>query len=129
MNKVNLSESEWKIMTKLWESGRLTIMQLTAELKAETGWTKNTVITFLKRMEEKGAVAYDQGERAKLYYPLIERGEAETVETKSFLNRVYNGSLGLMMNALIENKALSKEDISELYDILKKAEKEDGGNG
>lgn len=124
MEKTKLSESEWKIMTMLWEKEPMTIMQLTAALKSETGWTKNTVITLLKRMEKKNAVAYEQGETAKKYYSLLKREDVGVSETRSFLKRVYRGSLGMMINSLIEQDAVSKEDIDELYGILKKAEED-----
>ena len=45
--KINLSDSEWKLMNRLWDQAPLTIMELTAALREETGWTKNTVITML----------------------------------------------------------------------------------
>ena len=48
-------------------------------------------MTFLKRMEEKGAVYYEAGQRAKLYYPRIERREAVLQETEEFLERVFDG--------------------------------------
>lgn len=120
--KISLSESEWKIISKLWSMKSATIMQLTAELKEETDWGKSTVITLLKRMEAKKAVAYIQGERAKKYYAVLKREDAEIDETKSFLQRIYSGSIGLMVNSLIEQNALSKNDIQELQKILNNAE-------
>ena len=32
--------------------------------------------------------------------------------------------MGLMLNTMVEKKALSKEEIEELYEILKRAEEE-----
>lgn len=126
MDKIRLSESEWKIMSVLWENEPMTITQLTASLKDETGWSKSTVITFLKRMEEKGAIAYEQGKSAKNFYTVIKRENAVVSEAKSFLKRLYKGSIGLMVNSLINENALSDDEISELYDILEKAEKRKG---
>lgn len=117
-----LSEAEWKILSMLWENDFLTITQLVAKLKLETKWSKSTVITLLKRMEKKHAVAYMQGERAKNYYALIKREDVAIPETKSFLKRLYNGSLGLMINSMIEQDALSDKELNELYAILKKSE-------
>lgn len=119
--KVNLSDSEWKLMNCLWEQAPVTITELTADLRKETGWTKNTVITMLSRLEGKGAVRHEEGERAKRYYPSVCREEAARTETESFLGKVYGGSLGLMMSAMVESRALSEEDIAELSAILKKA--------
>ncbi len=123
---VRLSEAEWKVMGALWEEAPQTIMQMTRRFQETTGWTKHTIMTFLKRMEDKGAVRYEPGERAKLYYPQIERQEAALQETEDFLERVFEGRMGLMLNTMVEQKALSGKEISELYEILKQAEEQQG---
>lgn len=124
-NKINLSDGEWRLMNVLWEQAPGTIMELTRQLKADTGWSKNTVITMLNRLEAKGAVSHQNGERAKQFYPLIRREEAALKETMGFLERVYEGSLSLMVDAMASSKGLSRQEIEELYEILRKAE-EDG---
>lgn len=113
-------------MGALWEEAPQTIMQMTRRFQETTGWTKHTIMTFLKRMEDKGAVRYEVGERAKLYYPQIERQEAALQETEDFLERVFEGRMGLMLNTMVEQKALSGKEISELYEILKQAEEQQG---
>ncbi len=123
-NKIKLSEAEWKVMNLLWEESPKTMMQITNLLKETTGWTKHTVMTFLKRMEEKKAIHYEEGGRAKLYYPDIKKEEAALQETEEFLHKVFDGRMGLMLNTMVEKKVLSKSEIDELYDILKKAEEE-----
>lgn len=122
---VNLSDGEWKIMNKLWESGGNTITELTALLQEETGWDKHIIITMLNRMEKKEAVAHKQGSRAKIFYPLVSREEVSMRETRGFLEKVYRGSLGLMVNAMVEEQALSDAEIQELYAILEQAQKGD----
>lgn len=119
---IRLSEAEWKVMDVLWKDSPQTIMQLTRCFQETTGWTKHTIMTFLKRMEEKGAVYYEEGERAKQYYPKIDRQEAALQETEEFLEKVFGGRMGLMLNTMVERKALSGEEIAELYEILRHAE-------
>lgn len=126
---VRLSEAEWKVMDVLWEEAPRTIMQLTRRFAETTGWTKHTVMTFLKRMEEKGAVAYQEGGRAKLYFPKIDRNEAVLQETEEFLDKVFDGRMGLMLNTMVEQQALSREEITELYEILRRAEEQSAGGG
>ena len=118
---VNLSDSEWKLMNHLWARSPQTITELTAVLRAETGWSKNTVITMLSRLEAKGAVRHQEGARAKQYFPAVERQAAARAETENFLSKVYGGSLGLMMSAMAQSKALTEEDIAELSAILERA--------
>ena len=119
--KVSLSNMEWKLMNRLWSSAPMTLMQLTRALEEETGWTKHTVITMLTRLENKEAVRWEQVGRTRHYSPVISREEARREETAGFLDRVYGGRLGLMVNALVEDRALTREDIDELSAIMKKA--------
>ena len=95
--QVNLSDSEWKLMNRLWEQSPRTIMELTAAVEDDTGWSKNTVIT------------------------AVDREDAAAAETESFLSRVYGGSLGLMMSAMVESRQLTEADIAELSAILERA--------
>lgn len=60
----------------------------------------------------------------KTYVPLIDRQEAMLQETDHFLNRVYYGSLSLLVSTFTEKQKLSKEEIDSLYEILRKAEEE-----
>lgn len=122
MNNVHLTESEWLLMNPLWDGAPLTITQLVEITQEEKGWSKHTVITMLKRMEAKGLVAYEEGARAKLYYPLVKREDVQVQETQSLLTRAYDGSLGLLVNTIVQEKSLSQKEIDELYAILKKAE-------
>ena len=117
----NLTDAEWKLMHRLWDGSPQTITQLTAALREETGWDKHTVITMLTRLEAKGAVRHETGGRAKQFYPAVEQGDASRAETESFLGKVYGGSLGLMMSAMVEGRALTREDIDELTAILEQA--------
>ena len=69
--KIDLSNSEWKLMNRLWQTAPMTITELTAALREDTGWSKNTVITMLSRLEGKEAVRHEEGRRAKLYFPVV----------------------------------------------------------
>ncbi len=121
---VNISDAEWKIMNVLWEHSPYTIMQLTKELADSTGWTKHTVMGLLKRLEEKGAVYYQEGERAKQYYANVPQNEVVIEEVRSFLGKTFKGKLGLMINTMIKEEAISKAELDELYEILEKERSE-----
>lgn len=114
-----LQQSEWIIMEKLWEESPRTIMQLYHALKENPGWSKSTVNTLLGRMVDKGILYYQEGKKAKQYFPKINREDAALAETESLLDRVYKGSVSMMMNTLVKKKNFSKEEIEELYGILK----------
>ena len=122
MDNINLTNSEWYVLDCLWERSPMTVMELVAALGDRPGWAKSTTITTLRRMEDKGLVHCDLEGRTKHYTPMVSRDRAARRETRSFLDKVYRGSVGLMMSALAEDQALSKAEIDELYEILRKAE-------
>ena len=119
---IRLTGSEWSILECLWEESPQTVMQLVSRMAEKTGWAKSTTITTLRRMEEKGLVHCEILGKAKHYTAAVDQEEAEIEETRSFLNRVYRGSVGLMMSAMAERQELSREEIAELYAILQRAE-------
>lgn len=118
MEGIKLTASEWSVLTCLWEDSPRTVMQLVAALGEQVGWAKSTTITTLRRMEEKGLVRVEQGARGKLYAPAVERERAAIAETHSFLDRVYQGSVGLMMSAMAQRQELTAEEIAQLRAIL-----------
>ena len=122
MENIKLTGSEWSVLDCLWEKSPQTVMQLVAQLGERVGWAKSTTITTLRRMEEKGLVRCEIIGKGKSYTPAVEREQAVIFETRSFLERVYRGSVGLMMSAMAQRQELSPEDIAELRDILRKAE-------
>jgi len=124
MEKLLLSEGEWKIMNVLWNEGSAGLMELVKKLEDETSWSKSTVFVMMKRLAAKEAVRVDTSGKVQRYLPLIDRADAESSETGSFLSKVYRGSLRLMMSSLVEQKSLSREDIAKLRQILDDAERE-----
>ena len=123
MEKVHLSNAEWEIMNILWKFPEATITQIVAELNKKKFWDKYTVITLLSRMEKKGAVEYRRNGRAKEYYSIISQKETVLEETEQFLDRVYEGSLSLLVNSFLSSKKVSKDELDDLYEILQKAER------
>jgi len=123
MDKLILSDGEWKLMNVLWNSEPVNLTTIVASLEGEVEWTKSTVFVMLKRLVSKGAVGISEEGQSKLYYPLVGRSEASLRETDSFLKRVYNGSVGMMLSSLAGSKGLSENEISELRRILDEAER------
>ena len=128
MDKENiLTRAEWSVMECLWGKPGCTGREAIDELSETVGWTKSTTLTMLRRMTEKGIVLCDETGEVRSYYPLVDREDAAIRETDDFLSRVYSGSVGLMMSAMTQKQKLTRNEIDELYAILKKAEED--GNG
>ncbi len=126
MEQIKLTASEWNVLSCLWEESPRTVMQIVGELERTVGWHRSTTITTLHRMEDKGLIRCEQAGRGRAYTPLVDREQAAVAETRSFLDRVYQGSVGMMMSAMAQRQELSGEEIAQLRSILDQAEKGGG---
>jgi len=121
-HEISLTPTEWHLMECLWEKSPCTGREAVEYLAKSVGWNRSTTLTMLRRMTEKGLIRCEDSEGLKVYFPLIEREQAAMRETEDFLSRVYHGSLSMMLSAMTKKAELSRSEIDELYDILKKAE-------
>lgn len=112
-----LTESEELIMNLLWERESLSIMQIVKELEEDKHWSKHAIISFLKRMEQKGMVSYTTKGRTRYYFPVVKRSEMIRNETKGVLDRFFDGKWGAMVSHMIREDC-SQEDIQELWELL-----------
>lgn len=123
--KIDLSNSEWRIMDFLWDKHPATIADMVHHFDGITNWNRHVIIVMLKRMEAKGAVAWQTAGRAKHYYPIVEREQSCVQETKDFLDRVYKGSLGFMLTTMVKQETFDKKELEELRRILNEGEQGD----
>lgn len=121
-NDVKLTEAEWNVMECLWEKSPRTGREAIDWLNERMGWSRSTTLTLLRRMEEKGAVGSENNGELKLFIPLLNREDVALQEAEDFLDRVYKGSLGMMLSAFTKKQELSKQEIEELHAILDELE-------
>lgn len=116
-----LTQAEWQVMDLLWQQPH-TLMELVTALEESIGWSKSTVATMVRRMEAKGIITHDTSDRARVYRPALKKTDAALRETRSLLDRAYQGSIGLLVSNLASEKGLTRQDIDELYEILRHAQ-------
>lgn len=122
-NEINISESEWTVMEYLWNNPMVTITEIRKELSS-TGWSDSTIKTLVRRLVSKNAVAINDEAATFRYYPLISQQECRLKETKSFINRVYDGSVSMLVTNLAADSNLTDKETEELLALIEKMGKE-----
>lgn len=122
---INLTDAEWSVMECLWEHSPRTGREVTQCLEEKAGWNRSTTLTLLSRLEAKGAVTVNSSGSKKTFTASLRREDAAVRETEDLLDRVYHGSLSMMVSSLTQKRSLSKSEIDKLYAMLKELE---GGN-
>lgn len=118
-----LSDSEWLVLSALWDRQEgAELGQVTEALRPETGWSRNTVLTYLTRMEKKGLVSIDKGTYPHRYRAAADREACTARERRRFLDRVYRGSAGDLVAAFLKEEPLPPEERARLKALLDEME-------
>ena len=93
-----ISEAEFEVMKIVWKYAPISTNEITERLVKTTTWNPKTIQTLIKRLVTKGALAYEKQSRVFVYTPLVDENEYIGQESRSFLNRFYNGNITSMLS-------------------------------
>lgn len=116
---LQISEAELEVMKVLWLLGEASSSQIVEHLSEVKEWKPKTVQTLITRLVSKGAIiAENTSVKAFIYKPLIGEREYKAQANESFLKKLYNGSVNLMLASFVKEQKLTKADLEELKKIL-----------
>lgn len=121
-----ISNAEWEVMKIIWNNFEITSTNIIQELKDKAQWKPTTVKSLISRLLNKNAIGFKKLGNEYLYFPLVSEEECIKLESKSFVDRVFNGSIKSMLLNFAESKEISEADINELKNILKKSGDKEG---
>lgn len=120
---IQISEAELEVMKLLWENEKMTSPEIVEELLKTSEWKDKTILTLINRLVKKGAVnAEKESGKAFLYSANINEDEYKQEQSNSLINKLFNGSISLMMSNFVKSNKISNEDIEELKRILESRE-------
>ena len=120
---MSLSDREWEVLGTLWEAENgLTLGQAADALRPYTGWSRNTVHTYLTRMAAKGLVTIVGEAPPHRYRAALDQDACRAQERRSFLQRVYQGSAGDLVAAFVRENGLTPQEREELRALLDEME-------
>jgi len=113
-----ISDAEWMVMQVLWIEPALTADDVIERLRGKAPWNARTVRTLINRLLRKGALQYEKEGRRYRYRPAVSQEQCVKEERRSFIHRVYGGTVAPMLAAFIEETPLSPGEIEELKRML-----------
>lgn len=115
----NISNAEWEVMRVVWKKPSITAQEVIDHLRTSKDWSVSTIKTLLNRLVKKQVLKFEKAGRQYVYAPLVSQEECRTSEIKSFLDRVFDGTLSPMLAHYVRNEPLTEREIEELERILK----------
>ncbi len=115
-----LPDAELEVMQAIWEcTPPVSRADIDVILHDTHPMALTTLLTLLTRLSERGFIRIEKSGRRAQYVPLVAKEEYLAEQSRSFLDKLCNGNLAIFATALC-NSGLTKEDISELRDLLEK---------
>jgi predicted transcriptional regulator len=115
-----LTEAEWAIIQAVWDNQPCAAPTVQETLESQKGWSYSTVKTMMDRMVSKGLLKTERIRNLILYRPAITKKDAQKGEVMRAVKRAFDGALTPMMQFLLENNKLSKNQLDELEALIKK---------
>lgn len=117
--ELELFESEWTILQKVWELEPCAAPTVQEALQSGKGWAYTTVKTMMDRMVKKGLLRTEKIRNLYLYRSAVTESQARKSEISRTLKRAFDGTFTPMMQFLMENEQLSEEEYCHLEQLIK----------
>ena len=120
--RLELTEAEWIVMRVVWENEPCAAGTVQDELADSKGWAYSTVKTTMDRMVGKGLLEVSKIRNLQLFSSKISEAEAKRGEFRKMLKRAFDGALTPMMQFLIEQEGVSKDELGKLRELIDEAD-------
>src|SRR4051812_42068505 len=117
-----ISAAENHVMEALWASGAMSADEIIAEVGAAQGWGEATVKTLIHRLLKKKALHSEREAGRVRYKPLVSRDEHLTLESQTFLDRLFGGELAPLVAHYARHRQLSPEETARLKTLIEELE-------
>lgn len=115
-NIANMSDAEQEVMEKLWDQAKSIKQSQLLDLFIEEGkeWKRQTLNTFLARLEEKGLVKREN----RMVSVIYSREEYNYMQMKEAINHMYGGKISNFVAAFTKKNGIDEEEAKALMKLL-----------
>ena len=114
---MQLSKSEEELMNIVWKLKKAFMKDL-LDAYPEPKPAATTVATLLKRMADKGFVAYNSIGRSREYYPLVRKKDYFSKHVNGLIKNFFNDSASQFASFFTQETDLSKLELEELKKLI-----------
>jgi BlaI family penicillinase repressor len=120
-SEIRLGRLEMQIMNVVWEKGKATVHDVKDALGKGRKPAYSTILTMMRKIEAKGYLEHDVDNRTYVYRPTISQNLARRSILGDILDRLFEGSPTLLLNSLVEQNQVSKEELDQLVKLIEEA--------
>ena len=122
-SEIRLGRLEMQIMNVVWEKGKATVHEVKEALGKGRKPAYSTILTMMRKIEEKGYLEHDVDDRTYVYRPTISQDAARRSILGDILDRLFAGSPTLLLNSLVEQNQVNEQELDQLKKLINEATK------
>ena len=122
----SIPDAEADVLAALFEAEEATARQIREALARKRPMAHGTVVTLLKRLEERGLVRRRKGDAGKafIYRPAKEHARTFGPLVSALVQRAFGGKPTALVASLFETRAPSTQEIDELETLVQRLKKQ-----
>ncbi len=120
---VDITEAEWEIMRVVWANGHTTSREIIEILEDKMNWKAATIKTLIGRLVNKEALLTEKEGRKFIYSAGINEKEMIGNYSTDILTKVCSKQNNQVVENLINDAKLSRDDIDSLIALLQEKQK------
>lgn len=114
---MQLSKSEEQLMELIWKQEKIFMKEL-IENYPDPKPATTTIATLLKRMQDKGFVAYTLFGNSRQYYPLVKKSDYFTKHVKGIIKNYFDNSPIQFASFFTTSTNLTASELEDLKKIV-----------
>jgi len=118
MNATKPSNLEMQILSFLWGNGPSTVREVLEAIPDGKKRAYTSILSVMQVMEKKGLLTHTNRGTAHLYTPAVNRNKIIRPFVRKVVTEVFGGRPAAMMQALIDEAAISNDDLSQIHQLL-----------
>lgn len=118
-----LSQRQMEIMNVIWDRGKATVGEVWEEMARRHKLARNTVLTLMTRLEEKGWLGHEEDGAAYRYFPRRRREPTLRGLVQQLVDTAFAGSADSLVMALLEGRGVSPDEAERIRAMIDQAER------
>ena len=124
-----VSPAEWEILQFITARHPITAREVAEHFASSHEWARNTVITMIERLRDKGYLVRDESANVHKYAPAAANNDMMQGLVRDFVHSALGGSVSPFVAYLSKEGTLSPDEVATLKQLVREldAPEEQGG--
>ena len=114
MENIQIFEAELRLMELIWDHSPIRSTALVQLAGERLGWKKSTVFTVVKKLADRKILRNENA----VITPLVSREQVCLSESRSLVNRLFEGSSRLFLTNFLSKEEFTAEEAEELKALI-----------